>query len=558
MVRRVLNIVYREVRGLHQAAYVLGLFAFGSQLLALVRDRLLAHQFGAGYELDLYYAAFRIPDLMYVLFASTLSVYVLIPFVARARESGNGDEEARHVLSQVFTLFLVFYSVLAFLVAVFAPDITTVFFPAYADDPRMVLMLRIMLLQPFFLGVSSLFGVVTQLGHRFVLFAISPLIYNIGIIFGIGALYPFMGLTGLAYGVVIGALGHMFIQWPFVKRSRLVFSYTTRVSWSRMYEILIVSIPRAVTLSLQQVVLLVFISIASVMAVGSVSVFQFAFNLQSVPLAVIGVSYSVAVFPVLAELHAKQQYEKFNAYIISTFRHIIFWSFPVIALVIVLRAQLVRVVLGSGAFDWNDTRLTAAVLALFSVSLIAQAINLVAVRSFYAGGMTRIPFFAALFGSTFSILSALYFVQLFNSSDVFAAMLASFMRVSDVTGSEVLVLGVGYTLGTLLQSLLLLFFLRRTFKTPFSWIWHRLVVGFAAALAAGASAYATLNFIVVGVNPDTFIGIFIQGLIAGVVGVLGAVLAYALCSSPELKEVSGAFQRKLFKTDVIAPERDIL
>ena len=100
MVKKMFQIVYKEVRGLHQAAYVLGVFAFGSQLLALVRDRLLAHQFGAGYELDLYYAAFRIPDLLYVLFASTLSVYVLIPFVASSIHEGDATE-ARKLLSRI-------------------------------------------------------------------------------------------------------------------------------------------------------------------------------------------------------------------------------------------------------------------------------------------------------------------------------------------------------------------------------------------------------------------------------------------------------------------------
>ena len=98
MVKRMFELVYKEVRGLHQAAYVLGLFAFGSQLLALVRDRMLAHEFGAGIELDLYYAAFRLPDLLYVLFASTLSVYVLIPLVA-SRIKGEDASEARALLS---------------------------------------------------------------------------------------------------------------------------------------------------------------------------------------------------------------------------------------------------------------------------------------------------------------------------------------------------------------------------------------------------------------------------------------------------------------------------
>lgn len=559
MVRRVLNIVYREVRGLHQAAYVLGLFAFGSQLLALVRDRMLAHQFGAGYELDLYYAAFRIPDLLYVLFASTLSVYVLIPFVARARESSGGDAAARAVLAQVFTVFLAIYSILALLVALFAPQIVSAFFPAYADDPQMLLLLRIMLLQPFFLGVSSLFGVVTQLGHRFVLFAVSPLIYNLGIILGIAVLYPMFGLPGLAYGVVIGAVGHMLIQWPFVRKSSLSFTFLKRASADQMFDILKVSVPRAITLSIQQVVLLVFVSVASVMAVGSVSVYQFAYNLQSVPLAIIGVSYSVAAFPVLAELFAKKKYEQFSVYIISALRHIIFWSLPVIALVIVLRAQLVRVVLGSGAFDWSDTRLTAAVLALFSFSLLAQAINLVAVRSFYAGGNTKVPFYAALLGGFTSVLSALVLVHIFNTSTTFSSYVTAFMRVADVPGSEVLMLSLGYSLGVLLQTVVLLFFLYRTLKVPLMWMGQHVLRGLTAAIVAGASAYTTLNFLVAGINMSTFVGVLIQGGIAGTVGVVGAGITYALLQSPELKEVGHAFQKRLFKSNtIISPQEEVL
>src|SRR3989344_8403466 len=112
MVRQMINMVYKEVRGLHQAAYILALFALASQLLALLRDRLLAHQFGAGAELDIYYAAFRIPDLLFVLIASSLSVYVLIPFVSGAVSNGNGSD-ARRLLSQVFSLLFLVYTVVA-------------------------------------------------------------------------------------------------------------------------------------------------------------------------------------------------------------------------------------------------------------------------------------------------------------------------------------------------------------------------------------------------------------------------------------------------------------
>ncbi|MEZ4200327.1 MAG: lipid II flippase MurJ [Candidatus Paceibacterota bacterium] len=321
MVRRVITVLYREVRGLHQAAYVLGLFAFGSQLLALVRDRLLAHQFGAGVELDIYYAAFRIPDLMYVLFASTLSVYVLIPFVARAQENAEPGS-ARALLSSIFSLFLMVYVVIALVLMVSAPVLLPYLFPGITDQATLLTVTRILLLQPLFLGISSLLGVVTQLGHRFILYALSPLMYNLGIILGIVAFYPLFGLSGLAYGVVLGAFLHMVIQVPLVQQSPLAFSYVFSHDWGEIKRVLMVSLPRACTLSLNQLVLLALVSFASIMAVGSVSVFQFAYNLQSVPLAVIGVSYSVAAFPLLAELYAKKDLVLFHRHIVTALRHI--------------------------------------------------------------------------------------------------------------------------------------------------------------------------------------------------------------------------------------------
>ena len=354
MVKKVFELVYKEVRGLHQAAYVLGIFTFGSQLLALVRDRMLAHQFGAGMELDLYYAAFRIPDLLYVLFASTLSVYVLIPFVA-SRLGVEDGSKARELLSQVFSVFLLCYSLLALCVFICAPWFLPVLFPGMeAQMAELVELTRILLLQPLLLGVSSLFGVVTQLGHRFVLYAISPLIYNVGIIAGIVLLYPSFGLPGLAWGVVFGALGHMLVQVPLVRSSNLAFGIVFRASPQDLYEVLKVSVPRAITLALHQVVLLVLLGIASLMAVGSVAVFQFAYNLQSVPLAVIGASYSIAAFPFLADLYAQKKMDAFRLHIITAFRHIIFWSVPAIALLIVLSSNSSAPILCNSCIWYSD------------------------------------------------------------------------------------------------------------------------------------------------------------------------------------------------------------
>jgi len=558
MVTKVLGLIYKEVRGLHQAAYVLALFALASQILALVRDRLLAHEFGAGYELDIYYAAFRIPDLLYVLFASVLSIYVLLPFVTKARQDSDGA--GRQVLAQMFTLFLIGYTVIAAGVALLAPSIVPWLFPGFAVSAHaeIVLLLRILLLQPFLLGLSSLFGVVTQIHHRFVLYALSPLLYNIGIIIGVIGFYPLWGVSGLAFGVVLGALGHLLVQWPLVRKSNLAFSLTWQFQWPLLRRVALIAIPRALTLSIVQLQFLALVALASFMTVGSVAVLQLAFNLQSVPLAIIGMSYSVAAFPVLADLLVKNERLQFNLYVMTALRHIIFWSIPIITLSIVLRAQIVRVLLGSGSFNWEDTRLTAAALGLFILSLAGQAIILLLVRAFYAGGLTRLPLILTAIGAMIGVGSAYALFLLFTRSSEFSLLVTTLLRLDDVTGAAVLMLPLGFTLGVLVELVCLLFVFSRKFGMSLRPLWSTTYQALLAGLSGGAVAYLTLAFVVEGINQGTFIGIFLQGLIAGCLGVLAVIITYEALSSRELHELTRSFRPRLFKTDVVAPQPDIL
>jgi len=558
MVTRVLNLLYREVRGLHQAAYVVALFTLASQILAIVRDRILAHTFGAGYELDIYYTAFRIPDLLFVLFASVLSVYVLLPFVSRARTESEGAGSV--VLAQMFSLFLVVYTTIAAVTFVLAPYLVPRLFSGFSPEAyaEIVLLLRILLLQPLLLGISSLFGVVTQIHHRFVIYALSPLLYNIGIIIGAIALYPLFGIAGLAFGVVLGALGHVLVQWPLVRRSDLSFGLVTRIDWSLILSVSKVALPRALTLSFGQLQLLAFVTLASAMTVGSVAVLQFAYNLQSVPLAIIGMSYSVAAFPVLADLLARQEREKFVSYVVTALRHIIFWSVPMIALIIVLRAQIVRVLLGSGSFNWDDTRLTAAALAIFVVGLLGQAVLLLLVRAFYAGGRTAVPLILAFLGSVIGTVSAYILYTIFTTNQAFAESVMTLLRLEGVSGAEVLMIPLGFVLGILLELIVMLVVFARVFGLPLRLLLRPFLQALLAALVGAGMSYLTLAFIVEGVNQNTFIGIFIQGAAGGLLGVLGVIAAYYLARSTELFEITKAFKTRLFKTDVVAPQPDIL
>lgn len=558
MVRRVVNLFYKEIRGLHQAAYILAVFALASQLLAILRDRLLAHSFGASKELDIYYAAFKIPDVLFVVFSSLLSVYVLIPFVARAQNKGM--ETARNLLTSVFSFFLIAYSMLAIPLFIFAPNILSLLFPSLMDTSSVLLvtLVRILMLQPLFLGISSLFGVITQIQKRFVIFAVSPILYNLGIIIGIIHFYPSFGLAGLGWGVVLGALLHLAVQLPLFVKSDLRFSFS-RPSFSSIIPVIKTAIPRAITLSLNQMILLVLTVIAATMTVGSVTVFQFGFNLQSVPLTIIGVSYSVAAFPVLANFLAKSEFNKFRTHIQTAFRHIIFWAIPITVIVILLRAHIVRLTLGSGNFSWDDTRLTAAVLALFVVALVAQSINLLTIRAFYANSDTKTPFFITLLGGIVTVWVAYFGYNYFLNEVWLRTVMETLLRLQNVPGSEVIMLPFAFAVGVTIQAILLLILFSFNFPKVLKPLWRTASQAIIASVLGGLTIWLVLRFLVEGINQNTFIGILLQGSVAGIFGCITICITYAILDSKELREIHTALKKKFIKQPILGrPHSDTL
>lgn len=556
MVRRILNLIHREIRGLHEAAYLLGVFAILSQLLALVRDRLLANFFGAGTVLDIYYAAFRIPDLIFVGVASLVSVYVLIPFFSEI----DSRTELRRFINSIFSVFAFAIVTISATVFVFTPQLLSVFFPGlvggeYFTD--LVLLTRILLVQPFFLGVSGLFASITQTHQRFILYALSPLFYNLSIIVGVLFFYPIFGISGLGIGVVIGAFLHMFIQIPYLFESNLIPRLTFSINFSDVKRVVLLSLPRTLALSSNQITFLFLIAFASLMVPGSITIFNLSFNLQSVPLVIIGASYSVAAFPTLAKLFSRGEKDKFFEYILVATRHIIFWSLPAVALFIVLRAQIVRVILGSGAFDWDDTRLTAAALAIFSLSLVAQALVLLLVRGYYAAGKTLWPLVVNLISSLLIIVFAFTFVGLFTKNAGFQQFIETVFRVEGIPGTVVLMLPLSYTLGLLFNASVLFFLFQRDFQSFYRTIMPTVLQSFAAAFAVGFTSYLFLNVFDDFFDINTFWGIFAQGLIAGVAGIIVGFTLLHLLGSKEAEDVWKSLHRRFWKSKPIVSDEGV-
>src|SRR3990167_8296380 len=525
MVNYLLSIFGSELKSVTQGAAVLAIAGLLADILSLFRDRLLAADFGASRALDIYYASFRIPDLIYTISLFFAASTALIPVLLKKFSEDN--KEAEKFFGNIFSLFFVGTS---FFVVV-----------AYFLMPILV---------PYFApGLSNLASSVVQSFRRFYIYAVSPLFYNLGIIIGILFLMPKFGLYGIVWGVVLGALMHLAIQLPTV--FSLGFSIAPRfprVSGD-VIESLKLSFPRTLGLSLNQIVVSVITAMASTLGPGAVSVFNFAANLQSVPLSVIGLSYSVSAFPTMAALYVKNGTKDFLDHFSLALRHILFWSLPATILFIVLRAQIVRVVLGAGAFSWMDTRLTAAALLLLFLSILSQGLLMLYIRAFYASGHTYLPVIMNFFSSVASIASAWWLLNLFKNSFLFRDLFLSWLRVADISEGGVLVLPLAISLGSAVNLLLLAIYFRKTFEIRdiSSKISRSLRDSVISSAVLGAVAYYSLRILARFFDLDTFIGIFMQGFFAGIFGIISGAIILALLKNQEFSEFYDAFRDRFWK-----------
>jgi putative peptidoglycan lipid II flippase len=540
---RAIRFLSSEVRGLHAAAYVLAACALLSSLLALVRDRLLAHGFGAGTTLDMYYAGFRIPDLIFVATGALVSVYMLIPELSR-----RSSQSQRDYIDSIVVGFSAFAVIVAGAAALLAPYILSVLFPEYtgAHAHELVKITRIMLLQPVLLGLSNILAAITQVRQRYAIYALSPLLYNIGIIFGIVFLYPIWGLSGLAWGVVLGALLHAGIQIPSVVADGFFLRIPRLVEPRALLQTATVSFPRALALSMNQLTFLGLTALAATLTPGSIAVFMFAFNLQAVPLAIIGASYSVAAFPTLAAALSKGERAEFISHVAIAARYVFFWSVPASALILVLRAYIVRVILGSGAFDWTDTRLTAAAFALLSLSLVAQGLTLLLVRGYYAAGRTFVPLLVSS-GVAIGTLALGFMSLTVLHDDAMLHAVQTFLRVEDIPGSSVLALAFSYAIVSILGTIVLTIHFEHRFRGFLAQTWRAMVDSVLAALLGALGAYGALAAGGLIITTDTSVSIFLLGLIGGATGIIVASLTYYALGSREYAETFASVRGRLWR-----------
>ncbi len=539
----------KEVSSVHAAALILGGAAFLSRLLGLFRDRLLASRFGPGDILDAYYAAFQIPDILLTLFlvgaASAAVMPIFMEYEARGRD------ETDKFVSNLLTVFSSLSLAVALAGVALAPWLVALAAPGFsgAKLATAVDFSRLIMLNAVLFGIGGIISSVLQARRRFFIFALPPIFYNLSIIAGILFLVPFFGPAGLAWGVLAGGVMQVLVQLPAFRNLGLQLRPRFNLGHPGLLRVMTISLPRVLALSMSQMTVAVLAAIASFFAAGSLSAFKLASNLMYVPVGLFGVSYALAVFPRLSGASLNGFGASFSEYFSSGVRNVLFWALPSATLLIVLRAHVVRVVLGGGVFSWEDTRLVAAILAVLSLAVVSESLLPLVMRAFYALGRTREPLVWDIVGSLAVVIFAVGFAALFSARPGALSWAANVLRVGDIAPPKILAVAFGFSLGSFLNVVLLLRALGRVAKKSLG---VEVGVGcrsffifLGAAVLSGFAAYLALLPFPAIVATNTFLGIFVQGLAAGAVGftVYGAILAWQ--GNAEILGLFGSLRRRL-------------
>lgn len=400
---------------------LLGFLASG--MLGFIRTAVLSGQFGTSSALDTFYAAQRIPEIIFTLVAGGALGSSFIPIYAKYREQD--PDHAWRLASSVMTLAALGAAILGIVVAIFAPQLVQiVLLPGRSiqEQQLTVDMVRIMMITPFIFSISGLVMGILQSHSSFLLPSIAISMNNIGIMVGALVIAPFLAphpnvgqiaesnVMGLAYGAVLSALLHLIVQLPGLRKIRA--QIRPIISWhiQGVTEVLKLMGPRVLGLAVVQINFLVNINLASNMIEGSLVALNTAFTLMFFALGIIGQSVGSAVFPTLSALWAEQDYDGFKDRLSGAMRNVLYLSFPA-TVVFILLGQPIVSIFERGEWTTESTQAAAWALAFYATGIAGFTLLEVLSRAFYALEDTWTPVVIGIGAMVSNIILNLIFVQ---------------------------------------------------------------------------------------------------------------------------------------------------
>lgn len=491
-----------------KAATIVALFTMLAKLVALIRDPLFASKFGGDniYILDIYNAAFRIPDFVFNVFIlGTLSVALIPVFVDLLVKDEN---RAKNVANTIITLTMLIIGGVFVLLYIFAFPLTKLLVPGFSGErlAQTVQLSRIIILSQIIFTLSNICTNLLYSYKRFIMAGVAPVLYNIGIILGIVLFYPRFGLQGLGYGVMLGAIMHLLVQIPELLRSSFHLKPAWYVKDEALKKFWKLYVPRIFVIDLSIFSLLISTFIASKLETGSIAIFTLAINLQTIPVSVIALSLATAMFPALSEARAKKQNFVFLNILKKTLIQIFYFMLPLTILMLVFRAQGVRLYLGHGNFTWSNTILTFQTLGILTFSLLSQSLAPILARAFYSRQNTIIPVTVNIFAMAINAILAFYLGRRFGILGVAAAFsIASLFNASTLY----IVLRNNLNSDNLQQAAL------KEFDCELGTVIGKIMM---ASIMMGLFSYAGLRLFAPLVNTHTVLGLATQAACAGMLG----------------------------------------
>lgn len=434
--------LFKKQTSLLSAASIIAATYFLSAILGLFRDRLLAGRFPPQL-LGVYWAADRLPSFIFNLMVIGALSSSFIPVFTRIL-SRHGKEASFRTASVIINLTLLFFAFFSLLVIIFATPLAVWMAPStssLSDRQLLAQLLRLLFVAQLFLLLSNFLSSILQSFQRFLLPALSPVLYNLGLVLGIYFLSPRFGLFAAAYGTIFGSLLHLLIQLPLVPvlGGRYYFSFNYRQPG--VIEIWRLMLPRLFGMAATQLSSLVDTLLAASLSFASVTYFTFASHLQNLPVSLFGAAMAQAALPLLSREAEKKNLGDFRRQFLMAFHQMTFFIVPAAVLLLVLRLPAVRLAFGASMFDWGATLMTGYVVAFFALSLLPQAAVFLLARGFYALHDTATPVKISIIAVAVNLFLSLTFIKILNLS---------------VWG-----LGLSFSLSSTLNALLLLYFLNR-------------------------------------------------------------------------------------------------
>lgn len=543
MVKSLLSLLNTRQSNILTGASILMLAVFGSKFLGLIRDRLLVHSFDTS-TAAIFLASFGLPDLLFqILIFGALSVAFIPVFTDYLNREG--EKEAFAFGSNILNLSLLIFGVVGVLAYIFTPALNSILVPGFQGQQKALTdeLTRLILLAQLILIIGSFLIAIAQSYQRFIIPALAPLVYNLGIILGIAVLSPRFGIYGPAYGVIIGASLHVLIQIPLVRSLGFEYKLSFDVFQSGIRQVFSLMSVRSIGLAAEILSERVGMALATLVSPASLTLLTFAQHLYTVPIGLFGATIAQAALPVLSREQATKETESFKITLLTTMHQILFLTLPAAAMLIVLRIPIVRLVFGASQFNWVDTVLTGRTVAFLALGLAAQSVMLLLVRGFYALKDTKTPVMVSILTVSINIILSLIFIQVLHL-DVWS-------------------LGLSYAIASNLSLFLLIHFLsQRVGGFDSNRLLYPALKMVLAATVAAAALYIPMKALdkLVFDTTRTLNLIFLTG-IASFFG-LGIYLFLVWFMRVEEVYTFGKLLKKIatlqskFKTDEIVPESD--